>query len=63
MLIIIGNPDNDGVISFAYYNFFPEALKIKKGEVIGQAIFCKYLTIDNDEAGGKRLGGFGSTSK
>ena len=37
--------------------------EIKKGEVIGQAIFCKYLTTDNDVASGERLGGFGSTSK
>jgi dUTP pyrophosphatase len=63
MLISIGNPDNDGAFSYAFYNYFSEPLEIKKGEVIGQAVFCKYLTIDNDTASGKRLGGFGSTSK
>ena len=38
-------------------------VEIKKGEAIGQAIFMKYLTVDNDNATGKRVGGFGSTSK
>ena len=58
-----GNPDNDGAFSFAFYNFFDKPLEIKKGEAIGQAIFHKYMTIDNDVAEGERLGGFGSTSK
>ena len=38
-------------------------IEIKKGDVIGQAIFQKYLTVDNDKAEGERVGGFGSTSK
>lgn len=58
-----GNPDNDGAFSFAFYNFFDTPLEIKKGEVIGQAIFKKFLVTDNDDAQGERLGGFGSTSK
>lgn len=58
-----GNPDNDGAFSFAFYNYFDKPLEIKKGEVIGQGIFQKYLTTDNDIAYGNRLGGFGSTSK
>ena len=58
-----GNPDNDGAFSFAFYNFFDTPLEIKKGEVIGQAIFRKFLVTDNDDAQGERLGGFGSTSK
>lgn len=57
------NPDNDGHFMFAYYNFFTEDILIKKGDVIGQAIFEKFLTIDNDDATGERVGGFGSTSK
>ena len=48
---------------FAYYNFFDKDLEIKKGDVIGQVIFQKFLTVDNDNAEGERLGGFGSTSK
>ena len=58
-----GNPDNDGAFSYAFYNYFNEPLEIKKGDVVGQAIFMKYMTTDDDVAEGKRLGGFGSTSK
>ena len=58
-----GNPDNDGVIMYAFYNFFEKDLEIKKGDVIGQAIFQKYFVADNDQAEGERVGGFGSTSK
>lgn len=58
-----GNPDNDGVIMYAFYNFFDKDIEIKKGDVIGQAIFMKYETIDNDKATGDRVGGFGSTNK
>lgn len=57
------NPDNDGHFMFAYYNFFTEDILIKKGDVIGQAIFEKFLITDNDNASGERVGGFGSTSK
>ncbi len=58
-----GNPDNDGAIMFAFYNVKNEPVTIKKGERIGQAIFMKYLTCDNDNAEGIRTGGFGSTDK
>lgn len=58
-----GNPDNDGHIMFAFYNIKDEDIEIKKGDAIGQAIFQKFLTVDNDLAEGTRLGGFGSTSK
>ena len=57
------NPDNDGHFMFAYYNFFDHDIEIKKGDVIGQAIFEKYLLTDDDNASGERIGGFGSTSK
>ena len=57
------NPDNDGHFMFAYYNFFDHDVEIKKGEVIGQAIFQKYQIVDNDNAQGDRTGGFGSTNK
>lgn len=57
------NPDNDGHIMFAFYNIKDEDTVIKKGEAIGQAIFEKFLTVDNDVANGERLGGFGSTSE
>ena len=57
------NPDNDGHFMFAFYNFKDEDVEIKKGDCIGQAIFMKYLTVDNDNAQGERTGGFGSTNK
>lgn len=57
------NPDNDGAFMYAFYNFFDKELEIKKGDIIGQAIFQKYYTIDNDNAEGERIGGFGSTNK
>lgn len=57
------NPDNDGHLMYAYYNFFPTDTVIKKHEVIGQAYFQKFLITDDDKATGKRLGGFGSTDK
>ncbi len=58
-----GNPDNDGHIMFAFFNIKEEDIEIKKGDCIGQAIFQKYYTVDEDNAEGKREGGFGSTSK
>ena len=57
------NPDNDGEFIYAYYNIGTEPLEIKKGEIIGQVVFQKFLTVDNDDATGKRTGGFGSTDK
>ena len=58
-----GNPDNDGHIMFAFYNIKDEDITIKKGEAIGQGVFAPYLVCDNDQATGKREGGFGSTDK
>lgn len=58
-----GNPDNDGHIMFAFYNIKEEDITIKKGEAIGQAIFQKYMIVDEDKAQGERVGGFGSTNK
>lgn len=58
-----GNVDNDGHIMFAFYNIKDEDVVIKKGDAIGQAIFQKYLTTDDDNAEGERKGGFGSTNK
>lgn len=57
------NPDNDGHIMYAFFNFKAEDVEIKKRERIGQAIFQKYLVTDNDIAQGERTGGFGSTNK
>lgn len=57
------NPNNDGHIFVQCINIKEEDVEIKKGEAIAQAMFQKYLTIDSDNAEGKRLGGFGSTDK
>ena len=57
------NPDNDGHIMFAFYNFFPFDVTIKKGEKIGQGVFQKFLKADDDNADGDRLGGYGSTGR
>ena len=58
-----GNESNDGHLYFQYWNFGDKPLEIKKGDVIGQVIFQKYLTVDDDNATGMRTGGFGSTNK
>lgn len=57
------NESNDGHFYFQYINCSDHDLEIKKGDVIGQVIFQKYLLVDNDEAEGIRKGGFGSTDK
>ena len=48
---------------FQYFNFLDKDIEIKKGDIIGQVIFQKYLKVDEDCADGKRTGGFGSTNK
>ena len=58
-----GNPDNDGHIMFAFFNIKDEDVEIKKGDAIGQGVFAKYLTVDDDSSEGVRQGGFGSTNK
>ena len=56
------NSSNDGNIMYAFYNFFPVDLHIKKHDAIGQAYFQNFLKADNDDANVERLGGFGSTN-
>lgn len=58
-----GNIDNDGHIMIQCFNIKDEDIVIKKGEAIAQAMFQNFLIIDDDCAQGKRVGGFGSTSK
>ena len=57
------NIDNDGHFYFQYFNFLDHDLEVKKGDIIGQVIFMKYLMTDDDNATGTRVGGFGSTDK
>ena len=57
------NIDNDGHFYFQYFNFLDHDLEVKKGDIIGQVIFMKYLLTDDYKATGTRVGGFGSTDK
>ena len=56
------NPDNDGHIHIIVFNILDHDLIIKKGERIAQVVFHKFLTTDNDNASGDRVGGIGSTN-
>lgn len=58
-----GNADNDGNIMFAFTNHGDKPLEVKAGERIGQGVFLRYLTVDDDDASGERSGGFGSTGR
>lgn len=59
----VDNPDNEGEMMFAFYNLSNEPVIIEQGEKLGQGIFQKYYITDDDNAEGKRTGGFGSTGK
>ena len=58
-----GNESNDGHFYFAYFNCSDHDIEVKKGDIIGQVVFMKYLITDDDNADGTRKGGFGSTDK
>ena len=59
-----GNISNDGNLGFRLYNYSDEPYEIKVGDKIGQGIFMKYLTVDDEEEIEEvRVGGFGSTVK
>ena len=56
------NETNDGHFYFQYFNFSDHDLEVKKGDVIGQVIFQKFLITDEDVASDvTRTAGFGST--
>ncbi|MBP3582026.1 MAG: dUTP diphosphatase [Clostridia bacterium] len=58
------NSGNDGNLGFRLYNYSNEPYVIKAGDKIGQGIFMKFLTVDNEqEITSERKGGFGSTVK
>ncbi len=57
------NESNGGHFFFQYYNCNTEDLVVHKGDVIGQVIFMKFLTVDDDHATGLRTGGFGTTDQ
>lgn len=58
------NPDNDGEIMFAFFNFKPWDVTLKVGDRIGQGVFKKVLrpTVGLRVKDAKREGGFGSTN-
>ena len=58
-----GNPDNDGNIGFRLLNLGDTPYEIKIGDRIGQGIFIKYGTTQDDKTTTKREGGFGSSGK
>jgi dUTP pyrophosphatase len=60
-----GNPENDGEIMFAFYNFKVTDVVIKAGTRIGQGMFKKVLRpeIGLSIKDSQRDGGFGSTDK
>ena len=55
------NPDNDGNIGFRLFNLGNTIYTVHVGDRIGQGMFIKYLTTDDDNATSTRNGGFGST--
>ena len=55
------NKDNDGNIGFRLLNIGKTPYEIKVGDRIGQGIFVRYGTVDNDNTTTKREGGFGSS--
>jgi len=57
------NPDNDGHIMVPLYNSNEEPVTFEQGERVAQAIFKKYLSIDDENVNEfiSRMGGFGST--
>ena len=56
------NETNDGHFMVQVFNCSDHDILIKKGDKIAQVVFTKYLVIDNDDATGIRVGGFGSTN-
>lgn len=59
----VDNDQNEGEIFFQVINLSPYDLLLKKGDRIGQGVIHRYGLVDNDNAAGKRKGGFGSTNE
>ncbi|HJA23816.1 MAG TPA: dUTP diphosphatase [Candidatus Limosilactobacillus intestinavium] len=56
------NPDNEGEIMGLFINIGKNDYHIHKGDRIMQGIITSYAVAENDQAQGKRNGGFGSTN-
>jgi dUTP pyrophosphatase len=57
----VDNDDNEGEIAGLFYNMLDEDITLKAGEKMMQGVFVKYGITDDDNADGKRTGGWGST--
>ena len=55
------NETNEGEISLGLLSHNDDVVHIKKGECVAQGVFHKFLITDDDDAGGERIGGIGST--
>lgn len=56
------NPDNEGEIAFAFMNIKDEPVTLEYGCKLGQGIFEKYYTVDDEDTiTAERTSGFGST--
>ena len=55
------NPNNDGHFILNVINTSNEVQCIPARSRVAQAVFVKYLTVDDDNATGERVGGIGST--
>lgn len=55
------NPDNDGHFILSVVNTSNAVQYIPARSRVAQAVFVKYLTVDDDNATGERIGGIGST--
>ena len=55
------NPDNDGHFILSIINTSNAVQRIPARSRVAQAVFVKYLTVDDDNATGERIGGIGST--
>lgn len=55
------NPDNDGHFILSIINTSNAVQCIPARSRVAQAVFVKYLTVDDDNATGERIGGIGST--
>lgn len=57
----VDNPHNEGHIMVPLMNLSSKPAEIAFGQRIAQAIFVHYGLVDEDQAQGRRSGGFGST--
>ena len=55
------NPDSDGHFILNIINTGNSVQRIPARSRVAQAVFVKYLTVDDDNATGERIGGIGST--